>query len=168
MDEKDTLVSSLNQVLKGSLPGRQSCLLKKFISLHKKEIGLECLGIRKVGSSLKLFTRNLFLPIAIGGLGIVAPPDFRFKVKKVQQEVAFGHIHRASCGGILKLSSVRPIEGYPISELETHESVPWSRCISEPMIFGSRSDIHQKLGKNKIKSFEGIPFYSNPSCSIVT
>jgi hypothetical protein len=162
-EDRDTLVSCLNQLLKGSLPGRQSTLLSKFLTTHKEELKKECLGLRKVGTKLNVFTRNLFLPIPMGGMGVTPPLNFKFRVEKVQREVAGVLAKAATCGGIFKLSSSRPIQGFEVSDLETRKSPPWTRSIAEQQVFGSGADLHFKMPSKKLLSFEGIPYVSNPS-----
>jgi hypothetical protein len=160
-EDRPNLTSSMNKVLKGALPGKQKEILIKYLSVHSREIQLECLGLRKVGTSLKLFTRNLFLPICLGGLGVELPVDFKTEVKKVQLNVAYSLIRERNLVGLG--SSMLPLPGYAISDLETRQSCPWSRNVAERQIFGSSSDVQIKLGRKKSLFYQGIPFAPNPS-----
>lgn len=164
MDETTNLVSTLNEVLRGALPGKHKQLLMQFLSLHKAKIYQECLAIRVVGGDLKIFTRNLFLPISIGGMGVVPPVNFKFTVKKVQQSIAYDIVERGSCMKRFDINSQYPLKGYPINEVDDKVSVPWSRDIADQIVFQSRVDsLSSKIGMKYIRGFQGIASYANRS-----
>ena len=54
------LVSVIDEVVSGSLPGKQAQVFKRYISMHRTEIKSECRG------------RNLFLSPLLGGMGVRA------------------------------------------------------------------------------------------------
>jgi len=50
--------SVIDEVVRGSLPGKQADLFKQYCSMHSRELSLECRG------------RNLFIPKVLGGMGV--------------------------------------------------------------------------------------------------
>jgi hypothetical protein len=89
-DETETtrpnIVSVLNQVLDGALPGRSSSLLAHWFNSHpQSEIERDTLVLLPNRKSHK---RNLFLPISMGGMGVNAPCDWRFKVTNMDRRFA--------------------------------------------------------------------------------
>lgn len=167
MDDVPNLTSSMNEVLRGSLPGKQGDILKKFLSLHKKEIQQECLGIRKSGSKLSLFTRNLFIPVALGGMGVDCPVDFKFEIKPVQLNIARRIKEDMELTG-LKTCGQSPLPGYSVNDMETRQSVPWVRNVADQQIFGSNSNHELKFSHRKLRSYIGISLWSENSQTYVT
>lgn len=163
----ENLLSSLNWILKGSLPGKQKELLTRFIHTHKDQIAVECLALRRVGGKLTTFTRNLFIPIPLGGFGVDKPEGFRTKVSKVQLAVASDCIDRASEGGFLKVSSQYPLPGYELKSFEPIRNVPWRRKIAEKEMFSSSSLTDQKITKKfPILSYQSIPYSTSSVLSL--
>lgn len=163
--EFDNLVSSLNTVLQGSLPGKQKDLLCKFITHNKENLKKECLGLRELDGKMELFTRNLFIPIPLGGFGINPPLGFKTKTKEVQRAVARCCLYRLSHSNKIKLSSQRPLPGYEIEKIDQVQSVPWQRRIADICIYESytNSDCNYNMNKDKLLSFNAIRYGENPS-----
>jgi len=65
------LLTNVNTLLNGTLPGKQKDILAQFISHHgdeiKKETASFLLGDRWI------FHRNIFLPVSLGGMGVLHP-----------------------------------------------------------------------------------------------
>jgi len=55
---KSPVSSVIDEVIRGSLPGKQADLFKYYCSMHSKELKKECRG------------RNLFIPKVLGGMGV--------------------------------------------------------------------------------------------------
>jgi len=123
-----TLLSNLNLILAGTLPGRQSGICSRFIALHEHEIKQETLfqvsfldafnlkeGIRN--------TRNIFLPLALGGMGVDAPLDFRFKVIPLQKRLASLYVDRYP--NLAIVGQLPHPEGYVVPKLESDINEPW-------------------------------------------
>lgn len=67
------LVSTINRVVSGALPGQACRTLKNFLGLHREEINAVARG------------RNLFIHESLGGLGVRRPAGFAFRVSDEQR-----------------------------------------------------------------------------------
>jgi len=116
------------QLLKGSLPGRQDELMKLYLSKHKAEIFKESQFKCDTGTvsvfPFRTATRNLFLPISIGGFGIVAPRGFKFEVTSRQKQLAARL--RGDC--LLETNTMRPF-ALPYESFRT--SIGHSHSVTE-------------------------------------
>jgi len=146
-DESQYLVPTINVILRGTLPGKQKEVLKIFLSMHHAEIAQECFGLCSKRGRVTLFTRNLFLPCSIGGMGVERPSNFKFKIEKIQKAVAISMENQLQLNGTL-LSSDFPAPGVEVAETKVTSSVPWIRKVSEPRMFGG------KIGESLIKHFK--------------
>lgn len=70
------IVSVIDEVVKGSLPGKQVDILKLYLSSHEEEI-------RREAGSL-----NLFVPRVLGGLGVSIVPGFEVYTTPYQERLA--------------------------------------------------------------------------------
>lgn len=115
---------NLNVLLNGVLPGKQTALLQEYLTEHAEALRDECrIKVKRSTGAFSLHTRNLFLPLCSGGMGVNAPPRFRFKVKRVQYQVAEYYLRQISSS----VSFGFPLPGYEIKKLELEESSPWSK-----------------------------------------
>jgi len=87
-DPSNGLVSNLPCVLSGALPGKQSELLKRFLNYHGSRIDDETFCAVKRNGRWQHHHRNLFLPLSVGGMGVLAPPGFDFKVSHSDRHLA--------------------------------------------------------------------------------
>jgi len=101
--------SVINEVVHGSLPGRQCHILKQYLALHRDSIQEECRG------------RNLFIPIELGGMGIQLPIGFETKITYLQQVLAGSILHR---NPYLDLG-MGPSRGLTLSERPESDVAPW-------------------------------------------
>jgi len=120
-------------LLQGCLPGRQSSILKMYLSLHKadiqRETRLEC-NIGKVvpwdsdGTfcGRRVMTRNLFLPISVGGMGVPSPAGFTYKVTLCQR--LLGVLLYGEMGPFV--TTQRPLPGYAIEQHVEVVARPWA------------------------------------------
>jgi len=114
------LIVNLNTVLAGSRPGHESTLLKEFLSYHGEKIFDEC----KVKTLLgRRFVRNLFIPIALGGMGVRPPIGWKWYITKEEVYVAHGFMKMIpACA----LTAQSPVLGYQLEEkLDAVVNVPW-------------------------------------------
>jgi hypothetical protein len=122
VDWTRNITTNINDLLNGSLPGRQKDLLIRFLQENNRQVTKDCkIVITVPGKPQSLFQRNLFLPICFGGMGVVPPPGFYFKVKPMDKALA---------GIITSKSSVplspRPIPGYEIKKFTSYLESPWN------------------------------------------
>lgn len=112
---------NINTLLKGSLPGKASSVLKELLVLQKETISEECKTLTRQG---KVFHRNLFIPELLGGMGVKAPDGFRFRVTKEEVYVAHGYIKEVpGCD----FTDQFPLPGFPFEKkLEEVVDVPWA------------------------------------------
>jgi hypothetical protein len=66
----------INQVLKGSLPGKQKTVLSWCLKQHKEDIQREC------------GWRNLFIDPTLGGMGVEPPLGWKYEITGLQRLVA--------------------------------------------------------------------------------
>jgi len=124
--EKPThLLSTLQKVLDGSLPGRGNALLKRFLHRHGETIKKEtAILVRDRRNRTHMETRNIFLPCSVGGMGILPPEGWKFTTTKFQKE--YSRILAAVY--YTEATSQLPLPGYPISSdlarIET-KVMPW-------------------------------------------
>lgn len=116
----DGLVVNLNTILAGSKPGKEADLLRKFLAFHGNKIKDECQVRTYRGNR---FVRNLFIPISLGGMGVVPPVGWKYFITKQELYVANGYINLIpDC----LYTSQRPLPGYPLEEkLDSEVNVPW-------------------------------------------
>jgi len=118
VDPRNGLVTNLNATLKGSLPGRHCLLLRRFLQEHAAAVHVECLAPLWEGSN-KLGTRNMFLPIALGGMGVDPPCNWRFKISKDDHD----RMSYLMSKGVFDCA--RPLRGK--EEIEVLENEPWTK-----------------------------------------
>jgi len=70
-DPTQGLLTNVNTLLNGTLPGKQIDILKQFLSHHVDEIKKETVGYL-LGDN-RLFTRNIFTSQSTGGMGVIHP-----------------------------------------------------------------------------------------------
>lgn len=164
-DMVHNLLSPLNRVLQGALPGKSKSILMKFLSLHASRIRAEQMCLLKINGTTRFFSRNLFLPISLGGMGIEKPLGFGNKVKPIQKKVAkailLNHpdmIH----------NSQRPVYLYEPTKIETDLSVPWRRSL-RPAELPQRviSDLTYKTNSKILGAFQNLLTGYNSSCYIL-
>jgi hypothetical protein len=131
-DPSAGLTPNINTILNGSLPGKQSDLLRSFISKNKKELHRECTLVVKRQGKTSLRTRNLFVPISCGGMGAVPPPGFRFKITTFHRNLARYFRDAVS----LPITSQHPLPGFEAVKLESNVDTPWYKKVSVPEISG--------------------------------
>jgi hypothetical protein len=91
-------VANMPRLLSGCLPDpRKQCeILKLFLSIHKKEIRDETIVNSSLNKCFELgrrrrsqITRNVFLPISRGGMGVLPPLGWKLRIKQVQRYLAY-------------------------------------------------------------------------------
>jgi len=146
------LITNLNRVLQGSRPGHESSLLKEFLAFHGEKIRSEC---RIKTYDGKYFTRNLFIPIALGGMGVIPPIGWKWFITKEEVYVASGYLNltpNTPCSdstlseryeqigyvpsgpvcGKINFTTQLPAPGYLLEEkLDETLNVPWTTPIDD-------------------------------------
>jgi len=120
----DSLAGNLNLILEGSLPGRQGDLLSSFLrrKSHARHVRKET----RVFSRNSLFSRNLFLPISLGGMGILPPPGFKYRLTTFQRRLASAECGKRNFNRFAQLHSGAPYPDlFPISKVERVLDRPW-------------------------------------------
>jgi len=122
------LLANLNVVLDGCLPGRQSDLLHRFLFVHKEAIQQESkLQVMKSHTTF-FMTRNMFLPIAMGGMGINRPIGFNHvRVTQNDRFVARACVDKISA----RRSYLLPLPGMGVEKLKDMDEMPWSKPSSD-------------------------------------
>jgi hypothetical protein len=156
-EEKENILSPLNTILEGCLPGKQSEVLRLFISQHKREIKKETLAVYLGRGRPRVFTRNIFLPIALGGMGVLPPKDFKYKVKPVQVDVAENRIFERSHYGGYLMARQLPLPGHEVQDFDPNVAVPWQRPQDKRTLFNVVSRRSAKSYK-QLMSHGAIPY----------
>jgi hypothetical protein len=119
--EAEGCVANINTLLRGSLPGKEHDLLHQFLEVTKNafEIKTECTAYDQ---RWKKFTRNLFTPLSLGGLGVLAPKGWKFRITPSDLRVADSMVRRF----VTPFTTQYPLPGWPITKIETVKSCPWS------------------------------------------
>jgi hypothetical protein len=115
----DGIVPNLNYLLQGALPGKESDLLLKSLKVNHSSILEEC---RSKTFRNTHHQRNLFIPQLLGGMGVIPPPGWKYKVTKNDIYVASGYISRRP--GI-HYTTQRPLPGFDLETLSGVVEVPW-------------------------------------------
>jgi len=126
-DFPDGLVANLNTVLDGALPGRQDTLLKYFIHVHGEALRSECKILVRLNRKKFFVTRNLFLPISMGGMGVLPPPGWDFKITQNDRKIARSCVEKLSS----RRSYLLPLPGVEEVKLEDNVKAPWCKPQSD-------------------------------------
>lgn len=116
-------VVNMNTILDGCLPGRQSTMLKWMLRTQLDKIQDEC----RLSRTADLGNRNLFLPVQIGGMGVLPPCGWRFAISKNDCTRAFQALLSHSAAASLQL----PLPGYELLTVDLDVNEPWVRLKAE-------------------------------------
>jgi hypothetical protein len=132
---------NINTVLEGCLPGRQVQMMK-WILREKGEVMMqeaagyasEILHTTIDGRQQSQYVnydglglRNFFLPIQIGGMGILPPCGWKFKVTMYQSARSLEHLLQSSA----KASLQRPLPGHELRPVDLDVNEPWVRTCAD-------------------------------------
>jgi hypothetical protein len=113
------VVANTDRVVDGALPGRQAEILGMYIRENRQRIRIETTAvIQREGQKPTLFTRNLFLPISRGGMGVNRPADFKSLTSKIQRKVARSMFQSGH-------SAQHPLPGHPVEKVLSMKTRPW-------------------------------------------
>jgi hypothetical protein len=112
--------ANVNRLLAGTLPGKQASILGRFLALNSAEVARECLVSVDFSDRTRLRTRNMFLPISLGGMGINPPVSWRWRVSENDRKFA----STLASGSSLRPSFGRPLPGFEPSAMDEVTS-PW-------------------------------------------
>jgi hypothetical protein len=115
-----SLLSGLNKLLDGCRNRRMGkSILSKFLSLHGDKIREETRIDLVYRRSVKPYFRNLFLPCSQGGMGILPPLGWRFKIKPFDRVIA-GMLQP----GGLRVATPNPVPGFLLRGVVEYQG-PW-------------------------------------------
>jgi hypothetical protein len=120
VEEGTGLCTVIPEILKGALPNKQIEVMKQYISYHKDALLEET--IARVEHKGHVFNRNMFLPESIGGMGVLAPAGFTFKVTAFQKRLALHLRERVTS----PITTQFPLPGYPMGRHEEVLNSPWA------------------------------------------
>jgi len=140
MDESGNIATNINKLLEGSLPGKGRLLLDWFLrdSDNIQRIRGETLVIdnfaptdryvfNKYGVKKLISFRNLFLPLSVGGCGVVPPRGFQFRVTTVDKLRAFNLLIELYRTGSNFQIGGYPLNGHEVVQVEKFVEKPWYR-----------------------------------------
>jgi hypothetical protein len=157
------LCTSLPKLLEGARPGRGRSILKQFLTLHKDTIRREQTAVYKVHGKANLFSRNLFLPISMGGFGVPIPnKNWKWKVKPIQVAV----IKKIISQNGLTVNFSRPIRGFEPIGIDGEVTSPWVLKEADVQIFG-RSGVRVSDSCGRFRNVPGIYFSMESSAGRV-
>jgi hypothetical protein len=172
-EPQENLASVINLLLKGSLPGEECHLLASFLKLHKKTLAGECRTVVRVGrrgSRFHIITRNLFIPISRGGMGVIPPIGWKYEITSNQRMFAY------LLDGMNRIPVVPeccPLPGYPVGDLRTTKVMPYDvnqrehnefDPTSRPFGFSPR--LLRRYRRSHLELSQGIRYYS-PNDSVL-
>lgn len=133
------LLSSLNWLLRGSLKGREHLLLKSFLIQNAEAVRLESLvrcniGLYQEEFKGKVVTRDLFVPISLGGMGIDRPEKWQSRGRHARFSISTKLRALKFIGDYQNFSSQLPLPGYSIDKISLTGNVPWDKA-DEPSLF---------------------------------
>jgi hypothetical protein len=135
---KSNIVPLLNDVLSGSLPGKQIALLKAWFKVHSfAEISRDT----RVSFPKGDYYRNLFLPLSMGGMGVVPPVGWRFFTSRQDRKYAE---MLWDVKVLQNMSDEWPLRCPQPREIESMKSVPW-------LNFSIEKDEVRAIGYKKCK-----------------
>jgi len=159
----DPLCVNLNVVLQGSLPGRQTDLLKQYLKENSVGLRRECAVLIKDRGRVALQTRNMFLPECLGGMGVVPPPGWRNHIKPIHRWIAASRIVEGLC-----LAGARPLPNWELEEFEAMKAVPWMKPETETRLLPTYTGVSDRWTRKgggmkgyKSKSVRLIHLYSS-------
>jgi hypothetical protein len=162
---QENLASVINLLLQGSLPEKACELLASFLKLHKKTLEQECLTVvRTRGRKYHLITRNLFVPISRGGMGVIPPIGWKYKITPNQRMLCY---LLESMNRIPFVPACCPLPGFPIGDVRTIEVMPFDVHVDKKNVFdvssrpfGFNPRLLRRFRAGHIEMNLGIRYYS--------
>lgn len=94
---RSNLVGNIELLMQGSYNDKMmNDVLREYLMKHSSDIKVECQSVITGSKSIKSHVRNLFLPITSGGMGLEAPPGWRYRISKTDRILAGSLYHRMS------------------------------------------------------------------------
>jgi len=173
-------VCNINTVLDGCLPGRQERMLDWILRNKREVIAEEC----RVFKDIPGIVRNLFLPVQIGGMGVLKPKmetnrrlfpktgnGLMFAVKKADSMRALAALYSHSA----KASLDYVLPGYELLTVDLDVNEPWiKRCsdlaegessyirrLQRDLSSASRSNTYLKSDRHLVRSIATVIRYAD-------
>jgi hypothetical protein len=164
--KKYSCATNLNVILRGCLPGKQARVAAQFLKLHKEKIELETrakirlparIAWRHRVPKVQFISRNIFIPIDLGGLGVDPPVGFKFRITRVQRMLAAMKLSQCCAPHLLGSG---PVPGYHLLS-ETQRLPAWFKPGSDIAMPSWR--VGERLLSRRLCEL-GVQFYApNPS-----
>lgn len=135
--DTEGIVACINKLTAGALNEKKlRIILMEYISMHQETIKDETLSYLIVNGRRVKHHRNLFTPISVGGMGILPPTGWRFKVKKIERVLAANLMAEFPCD----LDFARPLRGFELKEALPVDC-PWVKpqTLPEPPCYEIKS-----------------------------
>jgi hypothetical protein len=132
-----SLTSVIDRLVQGSRPGKQADIFRAYLSRHKHGIRRECSDGRN--------TRNLFIPIEMGGMGVSLIDGIDPQITSIQQREAYYHYQMSPHNWLGRGCAPGP----PVKEVDVSLKAPWIAVSAEKR---SRSYMRRGLGLNDMLS----------------
>jgi hypothetical protein len=157
-DDMGNLTANINCLLQGSLPGRRSELLSMYLDFHKESIIKET----RFYYGGRPHSRNLFIPISLGGMGVEHPCGFSYRTTSVQKKYA--EIKLCQINDV-DVSLGLPLPGYEVKEDKAIKDVPWMK----PGVSDEKDVIRVKRTamKGVHHTLLVLPFFYYDACRIL-
>jgi len=163
-DGPEGIAVNINTILDGCLPGKQNQFLAKILETHKDSLYKECLIRTRHGKNV---CRNLFISEKLGGMGVVPPLNFKYKITKQQLYIANGFLEHVYTNIPYCIGDSGPSPGFSVKKAEDIVQCPWSMACSSD-IDDRRvpfKEIRFKLLKKLCR--QGITFYGPNSLCLI-
>jgi len=144
-DPSKGLCQNLNTILDGSWLGQERSLLKEFLELHKDEIKKECTMVLKVNRLCHLVTRNLFLPLSLGGMGVNSPAGWKYRISLNDRQIAKACLSE----NVAPITTQYPLPGYSLGSQSTLDC-PWMKPKGSPSLFSKMIETNSFLTKKSL------------------
>jgi hypothetical protein len=155
------VAANLDEILKGSLPGRQCDLMKEVLRLRAEDIHAETAVQIRSGRVFRTVHRNLFLPISSGGMGVTAPTGWKYRITDVDHQLA----HAAR----LEVKDSSPSQHQMLEDYSESREV--YRCearkaeLEVPVVRVQQPVIYHKKSKLRVPSFHVLELGSHAVAS---
>jgi hypothetical protein len=126
-DSPEGCAANIPAILAGTLPGKQAEVLRYVLETRKVQLRKDCAMLLKQGRKTHIVSRNLFLPINLGGMGIDAPIGHLFKIKPIDRRIAAAKLERS------KYWSASPLSMFAFVE-DPIKPTPWIAKQATPEI----------------------------------
>jgi hypothetical protein len=130
-EEATSRCAVINKLLEGCLNEKtQAVVLQRYLTMHATEIKRETASIARYskpnGRTFRVpFQRNLFLPVALGGMGVLSPSTWKYYLPKICRDIAATKKAQMEYEDIVKVEGQLPLNNPYLMEKITMDNNPW-------------------------------------------